>query len=259
MYTRDANGRIDHRPTICPLLPSCLRNGIDDVNFLHAAIFLADAKCEHSIRPNEATASVLQEAKKFFSDTVAYNSCMVKAIDDATYATTADAVVMHTPGVVYKTDANGKRAPITDFHLKHGPNNEHTLSGGLSFDATLSHVPYVNAQGNLVCYNATKGQNEVMLGDWSARSSDIIQTEDVAHLPLEQQTRLRGTYKYGSLFAQVRVGADGKSLLYDSIHPPSVNHRPWKSQAGEATLRGFLSSRLEKNGCTAFANENEYA
>ena len=79
------------------------------------------------MRPNETTASVLQEAKKFFSGTVACSSCMVKAIDDATYATTAEAVVMHTPGIVYKTDDNGKRAPIADFHRKHGPNNEHTL------------------------------------------------------------------------------------------------------------------------------------
>ena len=55
MYSRNSDGDLDHGKTTCTLVPECLRNGIDDVNTLHAAIFLADAQSEYSMCPNEAT------------------------------------------------------------------------------------------------------------------------------------------------------------------------------------------------------------
>ena len=92
--------------------------------------------------------------------------------------------------------------------------------------------------------------------EYCAHFADILQEEDLLHLPVEKRTKYRGTFKYGSMFSQPRVASDGRTIVYEDINPPPITYRPWRSAAGQAAQRGFLTSRLQKNDAWDFFNED---
>ena len=208
----------DIQESTAPFIHPLLRNGIEDVNQINAAVCYLRAQLELLANPQCLFLKAnVDKARDLWSKAIRVNAPLVREANKLLYARDQDNLkVEGTPHVVYKKDASGHRLPAKAFNM-HLFQNKVTskVHGWVSDGAIISNVPYIDLCGKL--WVKENGNWITMDGDWGPCSSDITP---------------EGLFKSGSIFSESEP----------------VWLKPWRAQLPQVLGR-FKYTSIVNSGC----------
>lgn len=143
-------------PSTAPFVHDALRNGIEDVNLINAALYYLEwqwvckqpsATCFDKVQ--------MQAAKMSWCNLVDRNAKLLRLYLEFPFKTSFDLAKGHSPVVVYNKDKFGRRRPIKPVGYDHI--NEHGqcshVYGRVSDGTSITFLPYLDANWDLICFD----------------------------------------------------------------------------------------------------------
>ena len=143
-------------PSTAPFVHECLRNGIEDVNIINAAVYYLEWQwvCK---QPNATCFDKvqMQAAKMSWHNFIDRNVALVKLYREFPFKTSFEQAKGHSPVVVYNKDKFGNRRPTKAVEYDH--KNEHGqcshVYGRVSDGTSITFLPYLDANWDLICFD----------------------------------------------------------------------------------------------------------
>lgn len=143
-------------PSSAPFLHEALRNGVDDVNLINAAIWVLEWRFKVSL--SDATSydrELLEEAETKFQKISQSLDHLLTLYLEFPFKTTHKDTIGHIPQVIYKKDSFGnrhKKKPFS-FDYKNEFGQISHVHGLVSDGTDIRLIPYLDRHWNLIVYN----------------------------------------------------------------------------------------------------------
>ena len=143
-------------PSSAPFLHEALRNGVEDVNILNAAIWVLEWRWK--VKQPDARdfdRQLLEDAESKFHKLSLVNDRLLTLYLEFPFKTSYQETIGHIPQVVYKKDSWGnrrKRKPFSFDYTNEFGQISH-VHGIVSSGTDIRFIPYLDRSWNLIVYN----------------------------------------------------------------------------------------------------------